>query len=239
MSVVLALDLSTRTGWAIFKNGKLEDYGFFEHKVNDGYTSKEFPKNYLENAKAMAQDIGGIIRDYNPAHIVIEQVTLGKSIYYQKMLEWIHYAVINKANVPVEYMAVPTWRAILGVSLSSEQRKLNNKIKKEREQIKLDFEKSLAEEKKTPLSKRLKKAKNKKEEGQIKKKFNLDIKKEASLKARKQPVIIDGEKRSIVSAKNCSVDYVNEKYGFKFAKKDNDMADAICIGEAFCKKKLQ
>lgn len=50
--LLLALDLSTHTGWSIFENGKLKEYGLIEVEVQDMdfqdlEDSPGYPKNLI------------------------------------------------------------------------------------------------------------------------------------------------------------------------------------------------
>jgi hypothetical protein len=45
-----------------------------------------------------------------------------------------------------------------------------------------------------------------------------------------------GKKRGKISKKHLAVRMVNEKYGKKLKLKDNDEADAILMGQAYCSR---
>jgi len=113
----IGLDLSTKTGYAVLKNGKLETYGkIFAvetfHNLNE-YTA-------ISQAKSIACDIARLIETHKPDIICIEQTNLGRSRTTQKKLEFIHYAVLD--SVPdlykekVIYIDTSAWRNILRIS---------------------------------------------------------------------------------------------------------------------------
>ena len=126
---ILSLDLSTKSGWALFDNGKLICYGQIksDYKLTEEYP--HYPKNYLDMAKSMAVEINKKVISSDPCEIVIEETNKGKNRYSQKQLEFIHNEVIDiLSDYKLHYMDTSEWRSLLEISLDKEQRKDNKEI---------------------------------------------------------------------------------------------------------------
>ena len=69
--------------------------------------------------------------------LVIEETASGsKSIYSQKILEWIHFCVakrIEASNMKAVYMMTEAWRRETGCLMSKEESKHNKEVKKYKE----------------------------------------------------------------------------------------------------------
>lgn len=136
---ILALDLSTETGWAVFDNKrKLVKYGTLKHKVEGkespyNTVAESYPYNYTHAAKMIALLIDMIVSVYQPSVVVIEETNRGKSRLSQKLLEYIHYAVseelLNRMPLQIVYMDTSRWRHIVGMCLTKEDKE-NNKLVK-------------------------------------------------------------------------------------------------------------
>lgn len=188
---VLAIDYSTHAGWAVFDDGKLIAYG----TLHLGQGIKDFgayPWNYPSCARAQAEKIGNeVIAKWNPDHVVIEETNGSKNRYTQKLLEFLHFALLMwlaGRRADVVYVNTNDWRSNLGIWLTKEQKKANAKLARA---------KRAAEEKGVPLDRKA-----------------LGI-------------------RGKVTRKHAAVNYVNERFGLSLRQKDNDAAEAICIGLAF------
>lgn len=197
---VLALDIATTTGYALFKiNTKDVELVTFGTKSlpKSAIEYGEYPWNILYASKELAQAIFELVRDHKPTIVVIEETNSGgrASGYSQKLLEFLHNAVLNhldpreEQEAPeVAYVLTRTWRKALGIKLSPED-KINNR--------KLSAAKSSAKKKKSKLDKSA-----------------LGIKGKITLKHK-------------------SVQFVNERFGLGLIAKDDDIADAICLGLAY------
>lgn len=130
----LALDLSTKTGYAVFNSTdttiNLYKYGKITSEAN---TSLSYPINYIDRANKIADKVELLIAKYHPTDVVIEETNGSKSRYTQKLLEFIHFAVINKilqTKCPIHYINTSDWRKALDVSLSKDDKKNNSKLSK-------------------------------------------------------------------------------------------------------------
>jgi hypothetical protein len=198
---VLALDISSKAGWALFDGSLPKPQHLLEFGgLNIDKKVLDFPGEYPFNVMAASDNMGcqlnELILKFSPAVVVIEEVNLGKQRLAQRSLEWTHYSVLagiesdfNPATRPrVVYISTSSWRNTLGQKMSAEDKK-NNKQVKVLKQIG------------NPELKR-------------------DLKKKAGVKGK-------------VTTKHLSVRWVNENYAMSLIQKDNDQADAICLGAAF------
>lgn len=190
---VLALDYSTHAGFALFDYGGLMKYG----TLHAGCVLKEsgaYPWNYVGVADHQAAQVSHeLIRVFDPQVVVIEETNGSKNRYTQKLLEFLHYALLDQLHheypqIRVVYVNTGDWRKNLGIWLSKDQKKQNAKLSKA---------KSAAKKSGTKLDK-----------------VALGI-------------------RGKITKKHAAVAYVNHRFGFKLKVKDNDTAEAICIGLAF------
>ena len=233
---VLAFDLSTKTGWALFEHEKLLCYGQLNSKVIGDMTSPNYPKNYIEMATKMAFEVKNKITTSRPNHIVTEETNKGKNRYSQKQLEFIHFAV-NHVNGKIHYIDTSDWRTTLGITLDKDQRKDNRVIISDRkekfnqvynkyycaEKFLLDLELAKCHGKKRDINKATK---------MFEKEITVKTKNEMKSYRYKE----EGKVKGKTGVKNLSVSYVNEKFSLQLKLKDNDIADAICIGWAFIQK---
>lgn len=141
---VLALDLSTHTGWAFFE-GKLSDkpnllsYGEINSPVADFNVNKDpnksvkYPLNILLASKLMTSKIKEKIDEFDPHIVVCEQTVRGKNRHTQRCLEFFHKDLLElyykeySGDFKFVYMDPSEWRKILNIRLSNEDKK-NNKL---------------------------------------------------------------------------------------------------------------
>ncbi len=189
--VVLGLDISTSSGWALRRDGKIVEYGVLATPLTLAEYGK-YPWNYLQCSTVMASSLMSLVLTYNPDVVVIEEINLGKNRYTQKILEWIHRAIVaelrHSVNLEVIYLSSSTWRQALGLTMSKLDKKNNAKLAKAK---------------------------------------RLAI--ELGAKVDKKTLGIAGK----VNKKHIAIRYVNETYGLKLKVKDDDIADAICLTEAY------
>lgn len=132
---ILSLDLSTQTGYAMFKDDSLVKYGTVGTKF-DHRELGEYPFSYLEWADKVVEAISLEMASigYAPDKVVIEETTGSNNNYSQKILEFIHMNVLRwlrRANVKkVYYIRTGVWRSIVGARQNPDERKLNAKIKR-------------------------------------------------------------------------------------------------------------
>jgi Holliday junction resolvasome RuvABC endonuclease subunit len=132
--LVLALDMSTKTGYALVVCGddgiKLRDYGQLKPITEpDGM----YPANYINWAYAIFEKVHELIERFQPDVLVIEETCAGsKSVYSQKILEWIHFLVasfIKESNIKVMYLLTGEWRTLVGAKMTKEESKHNKAVK--------------------------------------------------------------------------------------------------------------
>lgn len=135
---ILALDISTKTGWSLMdsdgKDFTLIDYGKID-KVSE--PEGQYPGNYVDWAEGILNEIQLLIQMNKPSVLVIEETASGsKSIYSQKILEWIHFCVANhikKCNIKAIYLLTEQWRRETGCLMSKDESKHNKEVKKYKE----------------------------------------------------------------------------------------------------------
>lgn len=192
--IILALDISTKTGWALFDTTQPDllietDVVDWKEKspLSLKYKGKNHPTDFLWFVNRYTKELIMTIAQYNPDVIVTEQTNKGRNRWSQKLLEWIHYVICN--NFPdILYIDTSEWRKILGIRLSKDEKKTNRRITKANRE-----DKALAEQ-----------------EGRKKK-------------------IVKGK----TDTKKLAIRYAEERFGLSMMVKDNDQADAICIGMSY------
>lgn len=134
---LIALDLSTKPGWACFENGALKDYGtLFPNAKKDDPIYGKYPFNYFKFADEVVGKVFEIIDTYHGGkcgfhHVVVEETTTSKNNYSQKILEFIHCLFIDGLRgrgVDVSYVRTGVWRNIVGAQQTNEERNWNAKI---------------------------------------------------------------------------------------------------------------
>jgi hypothetical protein len=136
---VLALDASTKSGWAIFSDGKLTESGQLEQvsvenfNVNDDPNKQPiYPHNILEAAEKIGRRLQWFVKDNAPDIIVVENTVRGKNRHTQRLLEWIHLEIVRRLRnvAPIVYMDPSEWRAIVEMRLSKDDKKNNRDVSK-------------------------------------------------------------------------------------------------------------
>lgn len=137
---ILALDLSTKTGWAVLNDENLLlGYGTLSRPSD----ARELPGEYsnltpeytgIWKAGRVAKLIAPLLVKYSPDIIVIERLPSGGFRHSKEMLYYIHFAVLSMLYLEgyqarVKYMEVSHWRSTLGLRLSKDQRQHNKKVK--------------------------------------------------------------------------------------------------------------
>lgn len=149
MKTLLSLDLSTTcTGWASFdiESKKLVSYGILKpsSKVNGVSTSKmKYPEQQLSKMLDLAEKIRVLILNEKPFHIVIEEIAGSRQRLGQKVLDGLHWIVLeqNRNIIPIvtyyDVSGLNGWRTHLKLRLSpydklanAEARKLNKQLGK-------------------------------------------------------------------------------------------------------------
>lgn len=140
MKVVLALDVSSKTGWALFHDEKPMRWGtvFPDKSVKD---FGHYPFNFVAHSEYLADRL---LNDLMPTlgdaglflgqdiTVVIEETNASRQNYSQKMLEYLHFCIVKglqKRNVrKVYYVRTGEWRGKTESKMSKEEKALNAKI---------------------------------------------------------------------------------------------------------------
>lgn len=130
---VLALDMSTKTGWSLIISGDseyvLEAYG--KIKKIEGTSLERYPISYLDWAYQCYGEILKVFEEQRPDVLVIEETAGGsKSAYSQKILEWIHFLVarlIQETGITCHYYMTEEWRRECGCLMTKDEKKSNKK----------------------------------------------------------------------------------------------------------------
>lgn len=229
---ILCLDMSTKTGWSVFIDGELEQYGVINTPVYGEYQGEGYPNNIIVSATALANEVESLVRKYRINKVVTEETNLGKNRYAQKILEFIHCVVCQKLysiNVDVRYLDSSKWRALLGMKLDSDQRSANKKLKNDREMRKAEIGKNWDTIFADEVSDAIKDLKPRERNKELKA-FEIKKKQYVSKEMRKC------KSHGKVTFKHLSVQYVNKEFKLEFKLKDNDIADSICLGVATLKQ---
>lgn len=217
LSKTLALDVSSKTGYALFEDDKLVEYGLI--KLPNKIVSYGFyPAGFLAAAIFQIDQLMVLIRRVRADRILIEETNPGgrAARYDQKYLEYLHALLMDRVLPEqlgtVHYISSSDWRNALGLKLDKAQRKNNQKA-------------SAAGVKGTCMDclGRPRRACQKcKGTGKLK----------ASAKDRAAAKAVAGVKGKI-TVKHLAVEHVNAAFNLGFKIKDNDVADAICLKMAF------
>jgi len=136
---VLALDMSTKPGYALFVEGKLTRYGtLWADKKAEEFGP--YPFNYVKLAE---HTIERLTREViNPAlkltkaplEFVVEETTASHSGLTQKKLEFIHFALLKKLEGrSVTYVQDGRWKKVVGAKMSDAEKLINAQIKEYKE----------------------------------------------------------------------------------------------------------
>lgn len=143
---VLALDISTNTGYAYFEDGVLKDYGLIQIKDKNGKIKKvtdfgDYPENYqeytLEIATKIKNKMDSVVADdfWDDGMIVIEETTKSKAVYTQKMLEFIHCQFIrlfSGRGYIINYVRTGEWRKVADLILNKEDKDKNKLVRQKK-----------------------------------------------------------------------------------------------------------
>lgn len=207
---VLALDLSTKTGWAFFETTslseekplqafKLSSYGLIVLSKAILAFAGDYPTNVKRACREQVDKIIAKVIELQPTEIVIEDTVPGRQALSQRFLEWLHYSLLDAIEAEVEWnlvtLAMPrisyiktgVWRQTVGLKQSKSDAK-NNKIVNKTKDMPVELKKKMRKE------------------------FGV---------------------RGRITKKHQSVRMVNERWCLDFKVKDNDVADAILLGQAF------
>ncbi len=117
----LALDPSSRTGYAIFEGSSLLEYGLIEKEIKNfkfdvsNYTQlpPDYPMNFIEATSCMAKEIMLIVKNHDIKWVVMEHTESSMHRFSQRYLEWLHMGLVlsfAKAKIPMQYLLNSDWR---------------------------------------------------------------------------------------------------------------------------------
>lgn len=229
---ILCLDLSTKTGWSVFIDGKLHDWGVISHSISGGYQEGNYPINIVDAAQQIAIDVMTLTKSFRIDIVVTEETNLGKNRYSQKILEFIHCVVcqmLYRSSIGIKYLDSSKWRKLLDLKLDSNQKVNNKKLKTDREMRKAEIGRNWEEENQQAIEQDISGLKPR-ERNKILKGYEVSKKQYITKEMRKC------KSRGKVTFKHLSVQYVNKKFKLELKLKDNDIADSICLGVAYLKQ---
>ncbi len=138
---VLALDASTKSGWALFVDGELTDSGALapvkieDFNVNDDpHKSPKYPYNIVDGAHKIARQVYDLVTGIavRPDIVVIENTNKGRNRHTQRILEFMHFTILMMLrDLPMDmvYMDTSEWRSIIGLWMNKEDLKNNRDVK--------------------------------------------------------------------------------------------------------------
>lgn len=133
--LIIAIDLSTKPGIAVFKDGKMvhSETVFNDKTVEDFGT---YPGNYMKfviytinNLFERVQELGYKWHQFD--NIVLEETTTSRQNYSQKKLEFLHYEFLltfNSLSDKIVYIRSEVWKRITDAKMSKEEKANNAKI---------------------------------------------------------------------------------------------------------------
>jgi len=142
MNKVLALDISTKTGWALFEDGAPVSWGtLFPDKTVKDFGA--YPINFVRFCQYLAykiiQEVVNPILDKSPDYleVVIEETNSSKQNYSQKILEFLHFCIVESLydiGLNPKYIRSGEWRKFTDSKMSKEEKSINAKIAKIKKQ---------------------------------------------------------------------------------------------------------
>lgn len=133
---ILSLDLSTSvTGWAVFEKGKLVKTGMLVPKIK-GITKMGKLEKAYRKIVCMSNLVRDVVAEVEPDHIVVEEINRGMNRLGQKVLDSLHYFVVDKLVMldddwlnQISYIDTSEWRGILKVKLDDSDKAWNKKAR--------------------------------------------------------------------------------------------------------------
>ena len=126
---LLAVDLATTTGWALFVEGQLESFGQI-----DGHSdsSSSPPYDTVDKVRHIAARVHERVILAGADIIVVEETNIGGRAGQasQRFLEWAHLALlvmldVNPGRSAVRYLQSRQWRSAIGLVVSAADKKQN------------------------------------------------------------------------------------------------------------------
>lgn len=212
MEILLAIDLSTKPGYAIFHGRELKHYDtiFPKREYKD---AGKYPLNYLALTEEIVCEVLSliplstinVIQPFN-LNVVLEETTASQSNYSQKKLEFLHclllYELRELGIVPM-YVRDGVWKDMVGARQINSEKNHNARISRQKKKKKDKFKAENPDAEKIPA-------------------FRASIKTE------------DGRSKVLrrLDEKDYSIRAVKEHFGIELSREQEDTADAINIGWA-------
>lgn len=139
--IILGLDISKHTGFAIFKDSEILSSGTFNIDCKK-HTNLVNEYNYIEESITLGNFVLKLISDFSVDKVYIEQTNRGINRHSQKELEFLHYGVLKRIlekNCPekVNYVDTSAWRSCLKIRLSKDQKKHNKEVREKKKRGKI------------------------------------------------------------------------------------------------------
>jgi hypothetical protein len=142
-SRILALDISTKTGWAIIdvEDGEFTIFQSGTLKKEEEFKLGTYPVNYLYWARECFGHIKVLLDTYQPDELAIEETSKGsKNGMSQKILEFIHSEFAQYfeemdnggKRYPRRYFLTEEWRRICGCVMNKAEKKQNAEVRKQK-----------------------------------------------------------------------------------------------------------
>lgn len=138
---VLALDMSSKTGYAVI-DIKGDEFELISADTLEKISEPEgrYPENYLDWSGQCIAPIIDLIHKYEPDELVIEETAKGsKNNMSQKIVEFIHYEMALcfapggiSQDTPRRYFLTEEWRRIVGCRMNDKEKKQNAEVRKQR-----------------------------------------------------------------------------------------------------------
>ena len=125
-NIYMGIDASsTCTGWSIFKNNKLIDYGAISPKGTD----------WRDRLYHEGPELIKVFQKYNPQKIYMEDVPLKasgglKTLVILGGVQGFIYGVATSNNIPIEFIEPNTWRSMGGIFDGTQEGKKRDHLKK-------------------------------------------------------------------------------------------------------------
>jgi len=135
--MIIAIDLSTKPGFAIFEGDKLLTAGTcFNNKTVEDFGS--YPYNYVKFVNYTIDRLFNHIQDlgykwHRFDKIILEETTASRQNYSQKKLEFLHLEFLltfSNLHDRIVYIRDGTWKKINEVERTKEEKAINAKIKR-------------------------------------------------------------------------------------------------------------
>jgi hypothetical protein len=210
-SLLLAIDLSSKPGFARYVDGKLVDYGtlFPKREYKD---CGVYPLNFLAMTEEVVSDVICLLPrfdldDLRTITVVLEE-TCGGHGYAIKKLEFLHCHLnfrLREMGIVPALVRDGAWKDLVGARQNVEEKKLNGRISRQKKKKKETFLKENPDAEKAPG---------------FRAKLDLDGSGKAKVVRR-------------LDSKDYSIRAVYEHFGIRLKHEENDASDAILLGYSF------